>query len=37
LALIGPLGTSALIDTSAGSLIFCILAMAFIAPMKQAA
>ena len=34
--LIGPMDTSALIETSAGSLVFCMPATAFIAPMKQA-
>ena len=32
----GPMPTSAVIDTSSGSLIFCAPATAFIAPMKQA-
>ena len=36
LPVIGPIDTSAVIDTSAGRLIFCSPATAFIAPMKQA-
>ena len=31
-----PIDTSAVIETSAGRLIFCFAATAFIAPMKQA-
>ena len=33
---IGPMPTSALMDVSAGSVIFCVMATYFIAPMKQA-
>ena len=36
LPVIAPIDTSAVIDTSAGRLIFCFAATAFIAPMKQA-
>ncbi len=33
---IGPMPTSAVIDTSDGSCSFCLAATAFIAPMKHA-
>ena len=33
---IGPMPTSAVIEVSAGSAIFCSIATCFIAPMKQA-